>query len=372
MKKIFFIVLISCLIFFSTDFFLGKTILNFLYESNIAQSPQKIKLEIEKRENNEKSYRIKNDFYHHTLKANTIAQSIWGNFNYTTCTDKFGFRISCQKSKNKKNKKKIIIIGDSFTEGLGLNYSETFVGMFNKYSEYEIINLGVTSYSPIIYWNKVKYFLNQGLEADHVIVFIDVSDVDDEANNYQKCSDSDYVCDRLDKKTQIIKNHLDKEKKNFFPLFKHMQISTKKLKRKIKPKIYIYRKDFERSYWTYSDSNEEIKRGVNNSIKYMKNLSNYLDSRNITLSVAVYPHPGQILHDNENSKHVEIWKDFCKQRCKYFINLFPTFFNNQNNIKKMDIIKKYYIKNDIHFNKRGNKKIFDHLIELDFGAPGRI
>ena len=211
MKKIFFIILISCLIFFSTDFFLGKIILNFLYESNIVQSPQKIKLEIEKRKNNEKSYRIKNDFYHHTLKPNTIAKSVWGSFNYTTCTDKFGFRISCQKNENKKNKKKIIIIGDSFTEGIGLNYRETFVGMFNKYSEYEIINMGVTSYSPIIYWNKVKHFLNKGLEADHVIVFIDVSDIDDEANNYKKCSDSDYVCDRFVKKDKLEINHLVKE-----------------------------------------------------------------------------------------------------------------------------------------------------------------
>ena len=231
--------------------------------------------------------------------------------------------------------------------------------------------MGVTSYSPIIYWNKVKHFLNKGLEADHVIVFIDVSDIDDEANNYKKCSDSDYVCDRFVKKDKLEINHLVKEEEKF-PLFKHIQITTKKLKRKIKPKIYIYRKDFERSYWTYSDSNEEIKKGINNSMKYMKNLSDYLNAKNITLSVAVYPHPGQILHDNKNSKHVQIWRDFCKQKCKYFINLFPIFFNNKDNVKKMDIIKKYFIKNDIHFNKHGNKKIFDYLIKLDFGAPGRI
>ena len=32
----------------------------------------------------------------------------------------------------------------------------------------------------------------------------------------------------------------------------------------------------------------------------------------------------------------------------------------------MEIIEKYYIKGDIHFNKIGNKKIFEYLKLLDF------
>ncbi|OUV60069.1 MAG: hypothetical protein CBC88_03225 [Candidatus Pelagibacter sp. TMED128] len=371
MKKNFLILLISCLIFFSVDFFIGKIILNSLYKSNILESPEKIKFKVEQRKKNEKSYRIKNDFYHHTLKSNIKVKSIWGDISYSTCTDQLGFRTSCEKNTYKKNKRKIIFIGDSFTEGLGLGYQDTFVGMFDKFSSYQIINMGVTSYSPIIYWNKIKHFLDKGLSADHVIVFIDVSDIDDEANNYKKCSNSLYVCDKIEKKEKILKDQIKNKKEFIFPLLNHIKMTTKKLKRKIKPKIYIYRKDFKRSYWTYSESNEEIKRGIKSSINYMENLSNYLNSKNITLSVAVYPHPGQILHDTKNSQHVQIWKNFCKQRCKYFIDLFPIFFENENKEKKMDIIKKYYIKNDIHFNKDGNEKIFDQLIKLDFGAPGR-
>ena len=104
----------------------------------------------------------------------------------------------------------------------------------------------------------------------------------------------------------------------------------------------------------------------------MEKLNDYLSSKNISLSVAVYPHPAQILYDNENSKQVQIWKNYCELRCKYFINLFPLFLSNKDNNKKMDLINKYFIKNDIHFNQYGNKKIFEYLIQLDFGAPGRI
>ena len=38
----------------------------------------------------------------------------------------------------------------------------------------------------------------------------------------------------------------------------------------------------------------------------------------------------------------------------------------------MEIINKYYIKNDIHFNESGNKKIFDILQNYEFGAPDRV
>ena len=44
-------------------------------------------------------------------------------------------------------------------------------------------NLAVASYSPIIYKNKIKHYISSGLNAEHVIVFLDISDIDDE-NNY--------------------------------------------------------------------------------------------------------------------------------------------------------------------------------------------
>ena len=69
--------------------------------------------------------------------------------------------------------------------GLGLAYEKTFVGLYEKYSKNKVFNLAVTSYSPIIYFNKIKYYLDRGLKTKHVIVFIDISDIDDEKNYYK-------------------------------------------------------------------------------------------------------------------------------------------------------------------------------------------
>ena len=67
----------------------------------------------------------------------------------------------------------------------------------------------------------------------------------------------------------------------------------------------------------------------------MTSLNNFLKTEDITLSIAVYPQPGQIIYDRKNSKQVKIWKKFCKNKCKHFINLFPTFFDEKLKLTSM-------------------------------------
>ena len=50
-----------------------------------------------------------------------------------------------------------------------------------------------------------------------------------------------------------------------------------------------------------------------------------LRKHSINLSILIYPWPGTLIHDNENSKYVEIWKNFCFDKCKIFLNSFPIF-----------------------------------------------
>ncbi len=361
MKNFFYILLYTVLIFFITDFFFGKTILDNLYENGIILSDDKRKAKLERIQKQEKKYRIKNKIYHHTLKQNIKTQSIWGGNKYLTCTDKFGFRNFCDKIDNQN--KNIILIGDSFTEGIGLEYKKTFSGMFAKKMDLRVMNMGVSSYSPVIYKNKIKYYLdNYNFKINHVIVFLDMSDIIDEAFYYIECDK--VVCDRIVKKNTPISNF--KKEKTIFPILEFIKVSVKNIKRKIKPKVYIYRKDFTRSNWTFVKETKEIKIGIQNSVLHMNELYKYLDKKNISLTIAVYPYPGQLLYDQENSKQVKIWKDFCKNKCKYFINYFPSFFGEIKNSNNKRIIDKYYIKNDVHFNFDGNKKIFEKLNNLKF------
>ena len=375
MKKNIASIFISLFFIISIDFFFGKKILHYLYSLNFIDSPMEVKLQRKAIEENERSYRIQNTFFHHSLKPNIKVDSNWGGIKYKTCTNKYGFRENCSKENFKNNNlQNILFIGDSFTEGLGLDYEKTFVGLYEKYSKDKVLNLAVTSYSPIIYFNKIKYYLDRGLQAKHVIVFIDISDIDDEKNYYKICEDGKHVCDvqpinNLSKITNIGKT----EEQNFLPLMNFLKQQIRKVKKRIKPENYIYRRNFQRSSWTYLENNFTDNQGINNAINYMTKLSNYLNNRNIKLSIGVYPHPATLLYDTENSLQVKIWSDFCEENgCENFINLFPTFFSKKSYMQDSEIIDKYYIKQDIHFNESGNQEIFDKIKNLNFGAPGRI
>ena len=77
----------------------------------------------------------------------------------------------------------------------------------------------------------------------------------------------------------------------------------------------------------------------------------------------VYPWPQQLQHDKQNSKHVEMWKNFCEDKCYKFINFFPYFFEKKKEKSFLEVYKKYYFWNDIHFNAEGNRAIAKKLIK---------
>ena len=96
----------------------------------------------------------------------------------------------------------------------------------------------------------------------------------------------------------------------------------------------------------------------------MASLKEILDENSIKLTIVVYPWFTQIYHNDLNSLQVKIWKEFSEKHNIQFLNLFPTFINNNNtdeNIYKKK--KKYFIPYDVHWNKRGSKIVADYFIK---------
>jgi len=58
---------------------------------------------------------------------------------------------------------------------------------------------------------------------------------------------------------------------------------------------------------------------------------------------------------------------FLLKKCKNFINFFPLFFENKNKLDFKTTLEKislYYLDGDVHYNKLGNEKIANHLINF--------
>lgn len=131
-------------------------------------------------------FRAPHPVYHHTLIPNYDGIGYWGPGTYHVCTNGSAFKDRCDRKGITEKSFDIAFMGDSFTEGVGMPYEQTFVGMVAaKHPELKIANLGVVSYAPSIYLAKLRELYAQGYQFKKVIVFVDIGDVQDEALTYE-------------------------------------------------------------------------------------------------------------------------------------------------------------------------------------------
>lgn len=311
-----------------------------------------------------KGLRIQNEFYHHGLKPMYSGKDVWGGNIYNYCTDINGFRTSCQNKDLKKKFFDILIIGDSVTEALGVSYNDSYVGVFSNYfSKLAIANAGVSSYSTIIYLNKIKKLIEEGVSFKHLFVMVDISDIQDDGARYIFDSKNNVI----DTHTPIPKKEKSKLNKLILDNF-HYTISFYRFIRYkiIKPEIPI---NLDRSSWTFnSDVSNYGVGGLSvakeKSLSYMEELYNFLKFKNIELSVGVYPLPDQIFNDDlKINAHAELWQNFCINKCKFFFNFFEDFNDYRMTHGSDKLYNDFYIYGDVHFNQKGNYFLANSLIE---------
>lgn len=350
-KNTLFVILMSVILFLAIDNIIGKKLLvNFV--------PSEI----------DSGFRISHPIYHHTLASNYQGNALWGGAIYKICTNNLGFKSACDKSSQHLDKVDIAFIGDSFTEGVGLPFEDTFVGQIaNALPKVTIANLAVSSYSPSIYRAKIEELFKNGFSTKSLVIYLDISDIQDEAQSY--LYKDGVVQDlppypKMSKKESLI-NFFDQKIRRYFPITFFIMHHWDK--RVVNLTQYLD-KDFERGAWTYNPNTkgygqEGVSKAIEKTLSEMQEIYEITSKKGIELSIGVYPWPSQLLYDKEYSMQVQIWESFCKTRCAHFFNVFPKFFEIERKIGAKDTIAKYYIPHDIHFNVDGNRLIADNFLE---------
>ena len=327
-----------------------------------------------------KKYGIKHDKFHHHLKENISISNSFNGQEYIIKTNSLGLRDKEIRNIEYKNfSKRLGLIGDSYTFGVLLNYEDTFAGMIEnslthvtkgggrgevEYNDWEVLNFGVSSYSPIIYYYKIKYFLDKGLKLTNLAVFIDISDIQDEMGYYYDDNLKSVLSIQPPFKPTLFKFKMY-IKDNFFVTWNFLAYLNNNIFnfQKFKSQeehleFFLFGPD-KRGKWTLN--HEEYSIGINNSLKYMKLLKLLCDENNIKMHIVVYPWLIQLYYRDLESIHVKIWEKFSQENNIEFINLFPLFIDkSDNNQIAFEKIKKYFIPFDGHFNKEGNKLIADY------------
>jgi hypothetical protein len=304
----------------------------------------------------ESRYRTPNPRYHHDLKPNMSTDSaMWGPIRYPVTTNSLGFKDSRVRDVPLVDSLyRILFIGDSFTEGDGIPFDSTFVGVIQdriRDRGGEALNAGVVSYSPIIYWKKVEDLLvRRGLQVNAVAVFLDISDIQDEALVYQLDANGNVADKPLAKGWWWARNSM------FFRGVRRAALT-------LSPRDPFFGcggTEFGdltcRAAWTTSPA---IMRawgtdGLAIADTHMTRLAALLRARHVPLTIVVYPWPQQLTANDRSSIQVRYWQAWAQREGARFIELFDPFFAKVDAHGLPAVIDQYFISGDVHWNARGH------------------
>lgn len=325
------------------------------------------------------SYRKSSEIYHHDLMTNVrVDGAMWGHRTYQFTTNSLGFRSQLASDVPLvPQKHRILLIGDSFTEGVGIDYSETFaghIGVALAEQNVEVLNAAVASYSPIIYWRKTKYLLESaGLRFDELVVFLDLSDIDDEVTCY-RLSPANTVISREREDTHPERGPTDNPLK---AAVRENTILTFVVLNSLYDVLFPqepaadlasrYGIHQPRALWTVDDQlyDQWGKSGLEKSRRYMDELHKLLKEHGVKLSLVVYPWPDQILLGDLNSRHVAFWRDWARDRAVPFLDLFPSFIDTDaNESARLRTLETYFIRGDIHWNEEGHRAVAQEYLSF--------
>ena len=316
-------------------------------------------------ENDEKRYRTHSTIYHHDLVPLVhTRRAHWGHRYYVVATNSLGFKdAACRDIKLVPENYRMLFMGDSFTEGIGCAYEETFVGRIDlklRESGVEVLNGAVSDYCPIVYLVKVGHLLEKGLRFDELVVCIDISDIEDDVYLYMM----DDATQRLVEGPGAPQPEVGVNRR-FKDFIKANTVVTRALLYAIRDTAGVELAvpvDKFRAAWTYDDEALERygKLGLEKATGHMDQLAALLSTYGIKLTVVVYPWPNQIFQRDKDSLQIRHWRAWSTRNSAGFIDLFPYFIDDRD---AEQVIRDHFIPGDIHWNQKGHEVVARGFLE---------
>lgn len=292
--------------------------------------------------------RKKSVAYHHDLRANFQGVDIWGKDTAAYYTNSLGFRDRANRkvSLKKENRRRVLFMGDSFTEGVGVPYDSTFVGRLAQVSSptIEFLNAGVVTYSPKLYYLKTREWISQGLELEELWVVLDNPDIQDEIV-YEGWYPGFWNYSTV------------------LSIYEKLKIRYKKV---ITPTIIWDEKNYyaERERWIYDNAIYEKwgQRGLQLAKQNLGQLKQLCDDNKIKLHLVIFPRPEQIKRAVLKDRYVESCETFSKELAIDLVNLYPSFIRAGDAVNNQQLIDECFIPGDAHWNSKGHRRVAEALL----------
>lgn len=292
-------------------------------------------------------------------------------------TDEMGLRVGKNKINKNNMKKNIFIFGDSFTYGVGLEFEDTYSGMIAKnLNDFNTYNFAIGSYSPSVHLYKLKDALKKNLRPNIVIVFLDLTDVLDEASRWNYNKENDTVQLRSNyaflNEQRAQKDFINNNFKVIKNISSYINFNLRILKEKTKTKLLNERKVKQsiQGNFTYTDRENLDKRfwkegffekGLETIEQRILEINEIVINNNSTFYLVIYPWAETLMFGQDKFS----WSNFAKSICiAPKCNLIDTTLNfeeykNKNELWNSDL----FFVNDEHFNKKGNLLMYNTIIK---------
>lgn len=327
------------------------------------------------------SFRRPHPVYHHGLWPSQSARAKWGRQTYHVHTNSLGFRDGrIRDVPLETSRHRILILGDSFVEGIGMEYDASFVGLLDAAMQaragadglgqaIEILNAGVIGYSPKLYALKLRYLLEEvRLQFDELYVFIDNSDIPNEIiyESWQSGASSE---------AGLLRTAWRGLKRRSYTLHALGAVSAASLPIHWNAFGMPFASDLDaavlddpefRSRGRWTEDYKYAARGLALATEHMDELVRLCRENDIALTIVVYPWLKNILYRDLDHVQVRFWRRFSDERDVNFVELYSEF------IARVDAsgasAHDFFIPGDAHWNTRGHAFVAERLLPR-MGAP---
>jgi hypothetical protein len=313
-------------------------------------------------------FRVKSDIFHHGFQPNvSVDLEYWGPLKSSYRINSLGLRDRAVRDVPLTSAKpRLLLIGDSFTEGIGVEYEKTFAGILADALAprgIEVLNAGAASYTPFIYYRRIKHLIEEvGLRVDHVVVLIDIGDIQDEVTYKDDAAGNVVFRPQRWKEENEANWYFGKPRAlACLPLHNFLRKNTLVSSTLYEGVLAVLTRGPQRAAaWTLDPAifKQYGHEGLKKAQENMDRLGNLLQRHGVRLTVAVYPWKEQIRARDVESKQVVVWRGWAARQGAGFVDCFPAFMEGPAD----EMIRREFIPGDIHWNGIGHQRIARALL----------
>jgi len=313
--------------------------------------------------------------YHHGLKPNAAVTDVAAGYQYPFFSNSLGMRDAAVREVSLRSPgPRILFIGDSFTEGIGLPWEETFAGRVQAAlapEGVEVLNAGVNSYCPVLIKRRLRDLVeNAGLEVDRVVVLIDISDIVQElqyretpagsieAIPYAPFAEQAAALQRANQLQDWLQKNIEENFVLLGAISRNLRLWWRA--RDATTSLWDQMGEWAWNWPDYEGPHRTlVDQGLRSAAANLEAIAVMLRARGIGLTVVVYPWPQQLKSPVQPNEAERFWGEWARQQGVDFISLYPRFRELG---PATEVREKYYFPSDCHWNAAGHAEVAQVLL----------